>query len=155
MQPIIESISGDQAKRLCRRIIDDLPEYFGLPECNDHYVSGVQNRANFAIKINNEYIGLLSLDFPYPQNSNIYWMGVLRRYHSHGYGQLLVSTARSEAVRLGAKTMTVETLAPNEADENYLKTYRFYEKQGFLPLLNLKPEGYEWTMVYMCLVLKT
>lgn len=53
----------------------------------------------------------------------------------------------------GAKTMTVETLSPSESDENYLKTYRFYERMGFAPLFNLKPNGYEWSMVYMCLVL--
>jgi hypothetical protein len=48
-----------------------------------------------------------------------------------------------------ANTMTVETLAPQESDENYLKTYHFYEKTGFIPLLNLKPQDYEWNMVYM------
>ncbi|WP_176695277.1 hypothetical protein [Legionella massiliensis] len=45
--------------------------------------------------------------------------------------------------------MTVETLAPEESDENYLKTYHFHESQGFKPLFNLKPAGYEWNMVYM------
>ena len=45
--------------------------------------------------------------------------------------------------------MTVETLAPAELDENYKKTYAFYKTVGFLPIFNLKPEAYEWNMVYM------
>ena len=36
-----------------------------------------------------------------------------------------------------------------ENDQNYLKTYKFYENIGFMPLFNLKPKDYEWNMVYM------
>ena len=152
MKPTIEHISANQAEQLCRQITIDLPEYFGLPECNEHYALGVHTRTNFAIKINDEYIGLLSLDFPYPQNSNIYWMGILRQHHGHGYGHLLMEAAIKEAKKHDAKTMTVETLSPDESDANYLKTYLFYENTGFMPLFNLKPKGYEWNMVYMCLI---
>jgi hypothetical protein len=45
--------------------------------------------------------------------------------------------------------MKIEHISPEEADENYLKTYKFYEKAGFSPIINLKPEGYEYNMVYM------
>ena len=153
MKPTIEQISTRLAEQLCRKITADLPEYFGLPECNEHYALGVHTRTNFAIKMHNDYIGLLSLDFPYPQNSNIYWMGVLRQHHQQGYGHLLVQEAIRAAKISGAKTMTVETLAPAESDNNYLKTYHFYENIGFIPLFNLKPEGYTWNMVCMCLAL--
>lgn len=58
-------------------------------------------------------------------------------------------TAFKQAKNRGAKTISVETLSPEEADENYLKTYHFYKSLGFSPLFNLKPQGYEWNMVYM------
>ncbi|MFU7598169.1 GNAT family N-acetyltransferase [Legionella pneumophila] len=147
----IEHISADEAELLCRQITTDLPEYFGLPECNEHYALGVRSRINFAAKSNETYVGLSSLDFPYPANSNIYWMGVLRAFHSQGIGYLLIQDAVKYARQQGASTMTVETLAPAESDENYLKTYNFYKHIGFNPLLNLKPAGYEWNMVYMAL----
>ena len=149
----MEKISASRAEQLCRQITADLPEYFGLPECNEHYALGVHTRTNFAIKVQSEYIGLLSLDFPYPQNSNIYWMGILRQHQGHGYGHLLIESAIDEAKKQGARTMTVETLSPTESDKNYLKTYRFYECLGFMPLFNLKPDEYAWNMVYMCLIL--
>lgn len=145
----IEKISADLAEQLCRQITADLPEYFGLSECNEHYAIGVRTRDNFAVKLGPNYLGLLSLEFPYPKNANIYWMGVLHLYHNQGIGQMLVDAASHYASHLGAVTMTVETLAPDESDENYLKTYGFYEGQGFKPLFNLKPAGYEWNMVYM------
>ncbi len=145
----IELVTPDIAEALCRQITVDFPEYFGLSDANEQYFSGVRIRENFAAKIDGKYMGLLSLDFPCPGTSNIYWMAVLREYQGHGVGSSLLGHGCAFAKTSGATTMTVETLAPQEADENYLKTYRFYEHSGFKPLFNLKPAGYEWNMVYM------
>lgn len=142
-------ISPHLAERLCRKITNKLPEYFGLSEANEHYALGVQTRVNFGAKIADDYVGLLTIDFPYPNNSNIYWMAVLPNYHSQGIGQNLLEAACKYSKEKGAKTLTVETLAPFESDKNYLKTYKFYKNNGFEPLINLKPQGYEWEMVYM------
>ena len=145
----IEIITPDLAEALCRKITADLPEYFGLPEVNEHYAIGVRSRVNLAACADEEYVGLISIDFPYPENANIYWMGILRGHHRTGIGKILSYKAFKHANNRGAKTISVETLSPEEADENYLKTYQFYKTLGFAPLFNLKPEGYEWNMVYM------
>lgn len=145
----IETITPDLAEGLCRKITVDLPEYFGLPEVNEHYAIGVRSRLNLAARVGEEYVGLISIDFPYPENANIYWMGILQDYHRTGIGKILSYEAFKQAINRGAKTISVETLSPEETDENYLKTYQFYRSLGFAPLFNLKPEGYEWNMVYM------
>lgn len=149
----IEVVAPDAAEALCRHITVDLPEYFGLPDANEHYALGVRSKTNIAARVNGKLVGLLSMDFPYPTNSNIYWMGILREFQREGIGQLLLNAASQRAKDSGAKTMTVETLAETESDENYLKTYRFYDACGFSPLFNLKPQGYEWNMVYMIKVI--
>lgn len=146
---VIEEINQDQSEELCRNITSDLPEYFGIPSANEQYFSGVRQCKNLAAKINDQYVGLLSLQFPYKNNSNIYWMAVLRKYQSNGVGCRLIEKAHSLMKEENVSSMTVETLAPDHADENYLKTYHFYQAMGFKPLFNLKPEGYEWNMVYM------
>jgi len=146
---LIETIKPALAESLCRKITIDLPEYFGLPEANEHYAVGVTSRHNFAAKIHDQYVGLISIDFPYKNNANIYWMAVLSNFHSQGIGKKLLEKAFDFAKKEHAKTMSVETLSPSESDENYLKTWHFYKSQGFLPLFDLKPEGYEWNMVYM------
>lgn len=143
-------ISPSNASSLCAEITADLPEYFGLPIANQAYFEGVKTRDNFAV----ENIGLISIDFPYPNNANIYWMGVKKQHHGSGIGKLLIKTAIDFAQSKGAETITVETLSPYSGDASYLKTYRFYESLDFKPLFNLKPEGYEWEMVYMVKVLK-
>lgn len=144
---------ANNADSYCRIITADLPEYFGIPDANEHYAAGVLKRINFAAQMADEIIGLISIDFPYPNNANIYWMGVLKNYHRSGVGKMLLNKAIEYALIQGAETMTVETLAPNECDENYLKTYKFYCANGFKPLFDLKPVGYEWNMVYMSKVL--
>ena len=149
----VKKIQSDEAESLCRAITKDLPEYFGLLECNEHYAQGVRDKINFTVETEQECVGLLSLDFQYPKNANIYWMGIFKNHQSKGYGEQLIHAAIADAKQYGAVMMTVETLSPSEADENYLKTYRFYEKMGFVPLFNLKPEGYVWNMVYMGRVL--
>ncbi|HAT7074379.1 TPA: GNAT family N-acetyltransferase, partial [Legionella pneumophila] len=54
----IEKITGELAHALCSTITKDLPEYFGLPEVNEHYAIGVKTRTNFAAKKGNDVIGL-------------------------------------------------------------------------------------------------
>lgn len=146
---IIEMIAPSLAEALCRKITADLPEYFGLPEVNEHYAFGVRSRINWAAKVDDEYVGLISIDFPYPKNANIYWIGILRKYDLQNIGKRLSNEAFIYAKDMNAKTISVETLSPQELDENYIKTYNFYESLGFYPLFNLKPESYEWNMVYM------
>jgi ribosomal protein S18 acetylase RimI-like enzyme len=145
----IEQISPDSAEALCRRLNAELPEYFDLPEADEYYAVGVRTRTNFAVQLGDTHIALLSLDFPYPNNSNIFWMAVSRQYHGKGIGNLLVQEACVYAKTRGARTMTLETLSPSEADANYLKTYKFYESCGFEPLFNLIPKDCDWTAVYM------
>ncbi|KTC82630.1 GNAT family acetyltransferase [Legionella cherrii] len=150
----IEKVSGELAQTLCQTITKDLPEYFGLPEANEHYAIGVTTRTNFAAKKGGSFIGLVSIDFPYPNNATIYWMGVRRDFHRQGVGRQLIEAACHFANTQGATTITVETLSPSEAEENYLKTYLFYQSVGFKALFDLKPAGYEWNMVYMVKKLK-
>ena len=73
----------------------------------------------------------------------------MRDHQGNGLGRRLLEEACQLARKLNTTTMTVETLSPNESDDNYLKTYQFYQSLGVKPLINLKSEGYEWSMVYM------
>ncbi len=145
----IEQIPADIAEELCCEIMIELPGYFDLPEANDYYAQGVKDKINLAAKINDQYVGFISLEFPYPQNANIYWMAIFPKYHSQGIGKKLIEAACELARSTQAKTITVETVSPKDTNENYLKTYNFYLKNGFAPLFDLKPQDCEWNAVYM------
>jgi hypothetical protein len=59
----IEKITGELAQKACQSLTKNLPEYFGLPEANEHYIKGIKTRTNFVAKNNNETVGLISIDF--------------------------------------------------------------------------------------------
>lgn len=145
----IEIIPPSMAQEICQDITADLPEYFGLPEVNKHYVDGMLSRTSFGVKVDGQWVGLLTIEFPYPQTGQIYWMGIKRSFHGKGYGTHLIKRASFHAMTKGAHTLMVETLSPEVGDENYLKTYEFYHKRGFQPLFNCQPRNYDYPMVYM------
>lgn len=145
----LEQIPPDLAKDLCCIIVAKLPGYFDLPEANEYYAEGVKTRTNIAAKLDGQYVGFVSIEFPYSTNASIFWMAILPEYHNQGIGKQLIESACNLAITKGSNTITVDTLSPKNADENYLKTYNFYLKNGFLPLFDLKPQDSEWNMVYM------
>lgn len=145
----IETIPLEDAADLCHAIIENLPQYFHMPGMNESYAPGMYPRINLAIKFDDLYVGLLGLEFPYPENAHIYWMGIMSNFHRKGLGTLLVQEAFKIALLKNAQTMSVETLSPLERDENYLKTYHFYKKCGFTPLFDLQAGSYQFMMVHM------
>lgn len=75
---------------ICREITSDLPNWFGIPEANERYALGVKERTSFAIAIANKYVGMITIEFPFSDNANIYWMGVKKNYHNQGIGSYLL-----------------------------------------------------------------
>jgi GNAT superfamily N-acetyltransferase len=150
----VERVAPSKAAEICHLIAATLPEWFGIPEANERYEQGCLERESFAARCNDEYVGLIVLEFPFPNNANVYWMAVDKDHHGQNIGSELFQVAEDCCLARGCESMTVETLSPNQSDANYLKTYRFYEKCGFKPLFELRPYDPENLMVYMCKQLK-
>lgn len=151
----IDLIKFDQAKELCRSISTTLPEWFGIPEANLRYENGMLERTSFAASINNQYVGLITIEFPFPSNANIYWMAVKRSYHKQGIGKALLQAAKNYCLDQGYSSLTVETLSPKQNDDFYLHTYHFYTKNKFKPLFELHTYGPDNLMIYLYLNLTT
>ncbi len=145
----IENIPCAMAEQICRDITESLPEWFGQAEANERYAKGVAERVALVAFNGVKPIGLISLEFHYPNNANIYWLGVMRDYHGQGIGAALMAVAAQFSIGKNCDSMTVETLAERNGDEAYLKTYRFYERCGFRPLFDMNTYGPDFSMVYM------
>lgn len=142
----IVEISSDDGSKLCKNIINSVPQ-----DCtaNQSYIEGVKNNYNFAVKIDQKYYGMLSLECNNNTNANIYWLGLLSNKDEIDISRALINHVAKFVFTKGVKTLTVATLAPNKSDDNHLKTYNFYRKVGFKDLFTLKPDGYNHEMVYM------
>jgi len=138
-----------QLKKTCRAITATLPEWFGIPEANERYAEGVKNRTSFGILIDEEHVGMITIEMPFSDNANIYWMGIAKKYHRKGMGGALLKRVEKFCHEKHCQSLTVETLSPKEKDANYLNTYSFYTKAGFRPLFELHPDGPDFAMIYL------
>lgn len=134
MKYSIHQIDANAAEKACREITISLPEYFGIKEANERYANGVRKHLTFGAMADGACIGMLTCEIPFPNNANIYWMAVAKKYHGHGIGRSLMQFTEDYCLAKGCVSMTVETLSSTENDLNYLKTYNFYRKVGFQPL---------------------
>lgn len=145
----IQKVEPIIAEKICRHITAKLPEWFGIFDANERYAKGCLERISFGAVLDGDHVGLIVMEFPFPNNANIYWLGVDSAYHHLGIGKQLLKAAENYCLSMGVYTMTVETLSTKHEDEYYLKTYRFYEKNGFKPLFELQPYGPEHVMCYL------
>ena len=125
----------DPAERsaLCRRVLEGLPDWFGLPEAVERYVADVAELPMLAV----DDAGFLALKVHTDTAAEIYVMGVLPQHHRRGTGTALVEEAEDLLRGTGVEYLQVKTLGPSEPSEHYAATRRFYEARGFRPLEEL------------------
>jgi len=132
---IVEVTEGRGA--LCRRILDALPAWFGIPEAVDDYVRGVETLPTYAVEVAGARVGLVALREHLAASAEIYVMGVLPAHHRRGLGRLLIGAALDHARRRGLRLLTVKTLGPSRPNDEYARTRAFYAAAGFVPVEEL------------------
>ena len=120
---------------LCRQVLRSLPAWFGSPETNENYARGVESLPMLVCKSDDgSIVGFLALKPHTPFAVEAYVLGVRPEWHRRGCGRLLFEAAEEKARSLGARFLTVKTLADSSPSENYKGTRMFYQALGFLPL---------------------
>ena len=119
---------------LCRAVLDDLPEWFGVASARDAYARAAADLPSFSAHDGPEPVGFASVKIHTAFAAEMHVLGVRRRWHGRGAGRALVEAARSFAASEGLRFLTVKTLAPSRPDPNYAATRLFYERMGFVPV---------------------
>ena len=133
---MIRRLAPDEASAACARIIDRLPDWFGLPESNAAYVAGVAECLCFGAFDADQCLGLIALRPHYGTTLEIWWMGVDPAFHRQGIGKALIAAALYHARQQGFLHMVLMTLSEESGDPGYAATRRFYLSQGFRPLVH-------------------
>ena len=130
----IEKIGSDNNKEIIsREILVSLPEWFGIPESREEYISDSRGRPFFCAYDGEEPVGFLYLKETGRHTVELAVMGVRQEYHRKGVGRSLFNMAINEAKSLGYSFVQVKTVRMGVYDV-YDSTNRFYLSLGFKEL---------------------
>jgi ribosomal protein S18 acetylase RimI-like enzyme len=119
---------------VCRDVLSDLPEWFGIPEAVDAYVRDVNDLPMFGYVDGGSVIGFLSLKLHTEFAAEAYVLGVKRAWHRRGVGGCLFWRAEQMLRARRFAYLTVKTVADVSPSNAYAATRNFYEAIGFSPV---------------------
>lgn len=122
--------NAEEKRRICRVILEALPEWFGITEAREEYVSESADKLFFAAMDGENPVGFLCLKETGRDTVELYVMGVLKARHRTGAGRVLVEAAKQTAREAGYAFMQVKTVQMGKYAE-YDATNRFYLAMGF------------------------
>lgn len=114
-----------------RRVLEALPEWFGIPEAREEYIKNSAAKPFLAALDGEKTVGFLYLNETGNATVELHCMGVLKEYHRSGIGRELVENAKQLASEMGYAFMQVKTVQSGFYEE-YDRTNEFYRACGFL-----------------------
>lgn len=130
---IIQIENDEDKKYITRTILEELPEWFGIPEAREEYIRNSAEKAFFCAEENEKDLGFLYLKETGKDTVELAVMGVLKEYHRKGIGKELFNRAKMAAKEMGYSFMQVKTVQMGKYEE-YDQTNLFYMSLGFKDL---------------------
>ncbi len=132
-----------QKQETARKVLEALPEWFGIPEARETYISKSASQITFGAFAEGNPIGFLCLAETGNATVELSVMGVLREYHRTGIGTKLFHQAKAFAASKGYSFLQVKTVQMGYYPE-YDATNRFYLSLGFQEFEILPALWDEW-----------
>lgn len=128
-----EIIDKKEKERIAREVLNDLPEWFGIPESTENYIKESQAKPFLASFYKDELVGFVVLGTSSPDCAEIFVIGVKKKFHHHGAGRELNNAYEDLAKNLGYTYTQVKTVQSGHYDE-YDITNKFYKAVGYKEL---------------------
>ena len=128
-----EIIDKKEKERIAREVLNDLPEWFGIPESTENYIKESQAKPFLASFYKDELAGFIVLSASSPDCAEIFVIGVKKKFHHHGAGRELNNAYEDLAKSLGYTYTQVKTVQSGHYDE-YDITNKFYKAVGYKEL---------------------
>lgn len=130
---IKEIVDIDEKEKISREILNDLPEWFGMPESTEEYITDSQDKPFIACFMDNEAVGFVVLNATSEDCADIFVMGIKKNYHRMGIGTKLNDAYEKLAKKLGYTYTQVKTVQTGHYKE-YDITNNFYKSVGYREL---------------------
>ena len=128
-----EVVDKKEKEAISREILNDLPEWFGLPESTENYIIDSQDKPFLACYVNDEVAGYVVLNATSKDCADIFVMGVKKKFHRMGIGSKLNDAFETMAKKLGYTYSQVKTVKMGHYKE-YDITNNFYMAMGYKEL---------------------
>ena len=119
---------------LCRRLVEELPDWFGIPEAVDELVDKADRAMAVVAIVGGLEVGLLTLIRHTEFAAEIEVMAVAPAHHRQGIGRAMLDRAERSMAQDGVEYLQVKTLADTVEHEPYERTRAFYAACGFRAL---------------------
>lgn len=119
-----------QKEKIAETILNQLPEWFGMPESTKEYVDESQKMPFWAYMNDEKTVGFIVLKETGKTTAEIFVMGILPEYHRKGIGRELFHALEQYAKEQGYHFLQVKTVQYGR-NKAYDKTNLFYQGIGF------------------------
>jgi len=127
----IQQLQDDSEKQnVTRFILEALPQWFGILEAREEYITESVNKMFFCAYDQDRPIGFLYLKETGKDTIELFVMGVLQEFHRKGIGRALFYRAKRAAREKGYSFIQVKTVKMGIYEE-YDRTNQFYQSLGF------------------------
>ena len=128
---MIEQIQDREEKvRIARRVLESLPEWFGIAESREEYIRESVEQPFFACYADGQAVGFLCLKETGKATAELAVMGIMPAFHRHGLGRALFDRVKAYAQARGYSFLQVKTVQMGRY-ELYDRTNKFYLSLGF------------------------
>lgn len=122
--------SREEKQAVARKILEALPEWFGIPESRENYISESSAQIVFGAFDAEKPAGFLCMKETGTDTVEVSVMGILKEYHRRGIGTKLFTEAKAFAASKGYSFIQVKTVQMGKYPA-YDGTNRFYLSLGF------------------------
>lgn len=126
-------INSEEKERVAREILYDLPEWFGMPESTESYITDSKEMPYLVAYIDGELAGFIVLNATSKHTPEIFVMGVKKEFHNKGIGKRLNESYETLAKEQGYLYSQVKTVKSGHYEE-YDITNKFYQAMGYVEL---------------------
>ncbi len=130
---VYEVSAAEEKSTIAREILLDLPEWFGVPEYTQEYITACASLPFWAYEIDGEAVGFIARKQTGPVAAELFVTGVKKTHHRKGIGRALFLAMREDAKVRGFQFLQVKTVDEGHYKE-YDETRMFYESLGFQKL---------------------
>lgn len=130
---VIEEVKdANQKMAVVAEVLEDLPEWFGIPESTQAYIEGAKDLQVWAAYQDRDLAGFVNLSYSSEDCAEIDCLGVKKVHQGRGIGSQLLAALESEASK-NVDFLQVKTVAQG-SNKDYDRTNVFYRSLGFKKL---------------------